>query len=217
MANEELASRLKAFALMLKYGHDLFDAGNFSDAAALAVNNSRRLLNFRTATLLELSGGKARAIAQYGQVEANPHSRLAQVQCRFAESLKRREGAPEFVFFEGPPSANGFRSSYSSSRSASFSSSPEKSTSPGERLSRRSRILESTSFRFRKENRPVLECGILLFFRCLLSSEVPCPEEEKGSLRITFSIGSVFSGSVVSSVLSSRICCFPFLACQKEI
>ena len=88
MANEELASRLKAFALMLKYGHDLFDAGNFSDAAALAVNNSRRLLNFRTATLLELSGGKARAIAQYGQVEANPHSRLAQVQCRFAESLK---------------------------------------------------------------------------------------------------------------------------------
>ena len=25
----------------------------------------------------------------------------------FAESLKRREGAPEFVFFEGPPSANG--------------------------------------------------------------------------------------------------------------
>ena len=25
----------------------------------------------------------------------------------FRESLKVREGAPEFVFFEGPPSANG--------------------------------------------------------------------------------------------------------------
>ena len=87
MANEELVSKLKAFALMLKYGHDLFDAASFQDAAALAVNNSRLLLNFRTATLLEYSGGKAVAIAQYGQPEANAHSRLAVVQAQFVESL----------------------------------------------------------------------------------------------------------------------------------
>ena len=88
MPNEEFAARLKAFALMLKYGHDLFSAKNFSDAAAMAVSNSRALLNFRTATLLELSGGKSHVIAQYGQVEVNPHSRLAVLQNRLAETLK---------------------------------------------------------------------------------------------------------------------------------
>ncbi len=88
MANEDLAARLKAIALILKYGHDLFGAGNFDDAAALAVNNSRSLLNFRTASLLELAGGKSRVIAQYGQVQTNPHSRLAVLQNRLAESLE---------------------------------------------------------------------------------------------------------------------------------
>ncbi len=87
MDNETLSARLKAFALMLKFGHDLFDAKDFSTAAAFAVNNSRTLLNFRTATLLELADGQAHVIAQYGQPEANPHSRLAVVQSRFVESL----------------------------------------------------------------------------------------------------------------------------------
>ena len=57
MDNEALSARLKAFALMLKFGHDLFDAKDFSETAALAVNNSRSLLNFRTASLLELADG----------------------------------------------------------------------------------------------------------------------------------------------------------------
>ena len=59
MTNEEFAAKLKAFALMLKYGHDLFQAATFRDTATLVVNNSRTLLHFRTATLLERSGGKA--------------------------------------------------------------------------------------------------------------------------------------------------------------
>ena len=88
MDNETLSARLKAFALMLKYGHDLFEAKDFSTAAALAVSNSRTLLNFRTASLLELADGKAQVIAQYGQPEANSHSRLAVVQSRFVESLE---------------------------------------------------------------------------------------------------------------------------------
>lgn len=94
MANEELVARLKTFALMLKFGHDLFGAKNFTDAAALAVNNSRGFLNFRTATLLELGGGKSHVIAQYGQVEANPHSRLAVLQNRLVESLKFETDEP---------------------------------------------------------------------------------------------------------------------------
>ena len=88
MTNEDLISKLKAFALMLKFGHDLFDAATFRDTAALVVNNSRPLLNFRTATLLELFDGKASVIAQYGQPEPNVHSRLAVIQAGFAESLK---------------------------------------------------------------------------------------------------------------------------------
>ncbi len=88
MGSDVLAAKLKAFALMLKYGHDLFEAENFDDAAALAVNNSRLLLNFRTATLLEIDRGKARVVAQYGQSQVNPHSQLAVRQCIFAESLR---------------------------------------------------------------------------------------------------------------------------------
>ncbi len=103
MANEELLAKLKAFALMLKYGHDLFDAATFRDAAALAVNNSRTLLNFRTATLLELTGGRAVAIAQYGQAEANPHSRLAVAQAQFAESLELGSEPQTVTADEGLP------------------------------------------------------------------------------------------------------------------
>ncbi len=87
MDNEALSARLKAFALMLKFGHDLFDAKDFRSAAALAVSNSRSLLNFRTASLLELADGKAQVIAQYGQPEPNVHSRLALLQERLALSL----------------------------------------------------------------------------------------------------------------------------------
>ena len=103
MANEELLAKLKAFALMLKYGHDLFDAATFRDAAALAVNNSRTLLNFRTATLLELTGGRAVVIAQYGQAEANPHSRLAVAQAQFAESLELGSEPQTVTADEGLP------------------------------------------------------------------------------------------------------------------
>ncbi len=88
MPTEDFASRAKVFALMLKFGHDLFDAKTPEDAAALAVSNSRSLLNFTTSTLIELVNGKSVILAQYGQVEVNPHSRLALLQGRLAESLK---------------------------------------------------------------------------------------------------------------------------------
>lgn len=88
MPNDDYAARAKAFALMLKYGHDLFDAKTLEDAAALAVSNSRALLNFTTSTLVELVNGKSVILAQYGQISVNPHSRLALLQGKLAESLK---------------------------------------------------------------------------------------------------------------------------------
>ena len=54
MPNEESAARLKTFAQIVKFGHDLFEAGDLPAAAAIAVNDSRILLNFRNAVLFEL-------------------------------------------------------------------------------------------------------------------------------------------------------------------
>ncbi len=96
MTNEELTARLKAFALMLKYGQDLFEAKSFGDVASLVVNNSRRLLNFRSATLLEISNGVAKVVSQYGLAEANPHSQLAVAQARWVERLKL-DGEPKII------------------------------------------------------------------------------------------------------------------------
>lgn len=86
MANEDLTARLKTFAFMLKYGHDLFDAESFADAASNAVNNSRPLLNFSSSSLFTVTDGHARLAAQFGTPEANPHARLAVVQKAFVES-----------------------------------------------------------------------------------------------------------------------------------
>ena len=40
MPNEDFAARLKALAFIIKYGHDLFGAHTFDDAAANVVNYS---------------------------------------------------------------------------------------------------------------------------------------------------------------------------------
>jgi len=86
MANEDLATRLKTFAFMLKYGHDLFEAESFGDAAANAVNNSRTLLNFSSSAMFIVIRGHVKLVAQFGAPEANPHARLAVVQKAFVEA-----------------------------------------------------------------------------------------------------------------------------------
>ncbi|MBO4527233.1 MAG: hypothetical protein J5743_06385, partial [Victivallales bacterium] len=80
-------------AFIIKYGHDLFNARTFDDAAANVVNNSHSMLNFRTATLLESNGRKSRVIAQFGQPNVNPHARLAVLQRKLADSLVFDEDA----------------------------------------------------------------------------------------------------------------------------
>ena len=93
MPNEDFAARLKALAFIIKYGHDLFSAKTFDDAAANVVNNSHSMLNFRTSTLLESNGRKSRVIAQFGQPIVNKNARLAVLQRKLADSLVFHEDA----------------------------------------------------------------------------------------------------------------------------
>ena len=106
MSNENLAARLKTFALILKYGHDLFDAHEFSVIAAKAVNDSCVLLNFRNAVLFEMTGeGKAELIAQFAQTELHPHAAVVLLLKQLAETadftadgtciVSRENGLPE--------------------------------------------------------------------------------------------------------------------------
>lgn len=84
----ELTARIRSFLVILKFGHDLFEAENFNEAALLAVNNSCNLLNFKNASLVEIYNKKAHVISQFGEITANIHSRLATVQAKFCESIK---------------------------------------------------------------------------------------------------------------------------------
>ena len=76
MAIDETAAKLRTFALILNLGNDLFNAADFMDAAARAVNDSKMLLNFRSAALFESDGKKHRVIAQYGIPEVNPRAKV---------------------------------------------------------------------------------------------------------------------------------------------
>ncbi len=84
----ELSSRLRAFAIILRFGHDLFGTKDFADAAAQVVNNSWTLLNFKSSVLIEEVNGKAAVIAQYGQAQVNSHSRQAVLQADLCSGLK---------------------------------------------------------------------------------------------------------------------------------
>ena len=42
----DIQQRTKAFALILRFGHDLMSAPSFDAAAVMAVNNSQSILGF---------------------------------------------------------------------------------------------------------------------------------------------------------------------------
>lgn len=98
MSTEDLMGRLKAFAFILKFGHDLFASENFSEAAGSAVNDSCSILNFKSSALFEKNAGHVQLLSQYGAVIPNPHSHLAVVQKEF---LEREKLSDEITFF-GP-------------------------------------------------------------------------------------------------------------------
>lgn len=76
----EMAARLKAFGVIMRLGHDLFNAPDFETAAAMAVNNARPVVGFRSSTLIRVQDRKAEIVSQYAQVAVNRHSRLAVLQ-----------------------------------------------------------------------------------------------------------------------------------------
>jgi hypothetical protein len=87
MAIDDMSAKLKTFAQILKFGHDLFDARGLQAAAAIAVNDSRVLLNFRNAALFErTSGKKAILLGQFAQIEPHPHAASMQYWQQLAET-----------------------------------------------------------------------------------------------------------------------------------
>ncbi len=87
----EWSNRLKAFGMILKLGEDLFAAPDFATACGMAVNSPRALLQFKRAAMLELSGGRARVVAQYAQVAVNRNSDVATLQSSLCERLDLSE------------------------------------------------------------------------------------------------------------------------------
>lgn len=83
----EWSARLKAMGLMIKVGNDIFTAPDFETAAGMAVNSSFRLLKFKAAAIAEVSEGRSRIAAQYGQTGVNQHSELSELQNALCEKL----------------------------------------------------------------------------------------------------------------------------------
>lgn len=74
MANENDA-KAKTFALIIKFGHDLFEKKDMQSAAASAVNDSHILLGFRSSALYRLHDNKKiNVLGQFAQAEINEHS-----------------------------------------------------------------------------------------------------------------------------------------------
>ena len=88
MANES-DGRLKALALIIKFGHDLYQCKDLKSAASSAVNNSHGLLGFRSSALFRVSDHKkCRILGQFGLAEVNEHSLVAVQQVKLVDGTK---------------------------------------------------------------------------------------------------------------------------------
>ena len=89
MANDStFEQRLKTFALLLKFNHDLFGGESFENAASMAVNETCQLLNFVSASLWELKNKQAVLRGQFAQPSVNIHAARAVAQKKMIESLQ---------------------------------------------------------------------------------------------------------------------------------
>ena len=94
MANDqknEWSARLKAFGMIIKLSNDLFAAPDFTTASGIAVNSSCTLLRYKSSTMLEIQGGKARVVTPFAQVAVNQSTNEAQAQCALCEHLELTE------------------------------------------------------------------------------------------------------------------------------
>jgi len=94
---DDKSARLRVFALLLRYGHELFAAEDLESAAVAAVNNAHEILPFETSSIFECSGGDVRLLAQYAQPHANPHAAEAVAQRTLVENWLKggRRGGDE--------------------------------------------------------------------------------------------------------------------------
>lgn len=104
---QEMAARLKAFGVMMRLGHDLFNAPDFQTAAVMAVNNARPVVGFRSSTLLQIRGRKVDILSQYAQPVVNKHSRQAVLQRELLETTGRLEENLEITGADAEKYGNG--------------------------------------------------------------------------------------------------------------
>ena len=88
MANDS-DGKLRALALIIKFGHDLYQCKDLKSAASAAVNNSHGLLGFRSSALFCVSDHKKCSIlGQFGLAEVNEYSSVAVQQVKLVAGTK---------------------------------------------------------------------------------------------------------------------------------
>ena len=92
---QEMAARLKAFGVIMRLGHDLFNAADFQTAAVMAVNNARPVVGFASSTLLWVQDKKVDIISQYAQAVTNVNSRQAVLQRDLLEHIGKLDDVLE--------------------------------------------------------------------------------------------------------------------------
>ena len=90
----ESDAKLKTLALIVKFGHDLFDGKDVSGVAAAAVNNSYPLLKFRSSSIFRLKKNrKCDILGQFAQTQVNEFSAAARQQKKIAgEAVFNNDG-----------------------------------------------------------------------------------------------------------------------------
>ena len=84
--NNELKSRLRAFAAILRLNRDAFSFKDLRSTALHIVNDSKTLLTYDRSSLVDLRS--RRVIAEYSQTEVNEHTRYARALTRLCRELK---------------------------------------------------------------------------------------------------------------------------------
>lgn len=85
----EIDSKIKTFALIIKFGHDLFERKDLKSISASAVNDSHLLLGFRSSAIFRLNGNrKINVLGQFAQAEVNEHSAAVLAQKTLIENTE---------------------------------------------------------------------------------------------------------------------------------
>lgn len=81
-------AKLKTFALMIKFGHDLFEKKDLFGVSSAAVNDSHILLGFRSSSIYLFDNKKISVLGQFAQAEVNEYSATVLAQKRLIRATK---------------------------------------------------------------------------------------------------------------------------------